>query len=223
MLFQRVCQLCSGRAEARAPLCSACLARLHSGRLTEPLDPPVGLDSLVALHRYRSEVPSLVLAAKNGDRRSLLRLWGRWLAEHLVGQLAGELVGHQDVVTWVPASRAGARRRGYDQGRYLARAVAGAAGLPARRLLVRRPGQAQAGSGREQRLVGPLVRAPVPVPARVLLVDDVVTTGASMTASAQALRQAGARSVVGLAVAVAPDRPRRKRAGLGGVRAADLG
>lgn len=108
------------------------------------------------------------------------------------------------VVTWVPASVAGRRQRGYDQGRLLARSVSRCTGWPLVDLL-RRPGRAgtQRGRGRDERLVGVTFTVRRPVSGPVLLVDDVTTTGASLSQAAEALRWAGATSVHGLAVAVA--------------------
>lgn len=196
MLFQRTCPGC-GEAAGRSILCEACAA----GEPIEPLDPPPGVDRLVALHHYDHRVARLVLAAKNGGQRDLLRHWGRSLADLIAGER-----GSGAVVTWVPAHRSAARRRGYDQGRLLAGGVAGATGLRARRLLVRRQDRGQAGAPRAQRLDGPSLRAPGPAPSRVILVDDVVTTGASLSAAAAALRAAGSAQIAAAVVAVAGDR-----------------
>ncbi len=167
---------------------------------------------MVSRYPYDSVVRGLVLAAKNGGRRDLLAQWGRELAER---SQAAEVpaggdraaltdpadLGGVDVVTWVPASRQGARARGYDQGRVLARAVARGLGVPARRLLVRRPGPKRMGADRARRLAGPDLRCPVASPLRVVVVDDVLTTGASLAAAGWALRAAGAERITGLVVA----------------------
>jgi len=165
------------------------------------VEAPAGLDRLVALHRYDGVVRALVLAAKNGGRRQLLHRLGVDLAALALG------LGPVDVVTWVPASRHRARQRSYDQGRLLARGVASAIGLPARRLLIRRPGPARIGAGRLDRLGGPDLRCPLRCSGTVLLIDDVVTTGASLASAAAALRLAGAERVIGLVVAVAGEDP----------------
>lgn len=199
MLFQRPCPGCQAPI-SRSISCSSCARELAAAHPVE-VEAPAGLDLLVAAHRYRGAARRLILAAKNGGQRSLLRQWGSDLADLVVS------VERPDVVTWVPASRQGARTRGYDQGRILARSAAAALGVPARRLLVRRPGPNRVGSGRAERLVGPDLRCPLRCPPSVLLVDDVVTTGASMAAAAGALRAAGAGRVVGLAVAVAGEAP----------------
>jgi predicted amidophosphoribosyltransferase len=73
-----------------------------------------------------------------------------------------------------------------------------------RRLLVRGPGDHQTGRSAAERWNGPAFAArPIP-PGRVLLVDDVVTTGATVAVAARALRLSGATSVVVLTLARTP-------------------
>jgi predicted amidophosphoribosyltransferase len=91
----------------------------------------------------------------------------------------------------------------------LARTVARQLGLPCRRLLERsgRPAAqtAQTGQSRADRLSGPAFRArPGLDGTRVLVIDDVVTTGATLRAARRALRDAGAGAVVMAAVASTP-------------------
>ena len=158
-----------------------------------------GLDLTVALHEYGPVVRRFVLAAKNGGRRDLLSRFGRQMATILPPESAPSAT-----ITWVPASRQGRRRRGYDQARLLARALGRATRRPVRPLLARADNSGQAGQGRSGRLSGPNIRCRLNhCPAEVILVDDVVTTGASLSIAAEALRQAGAARIIGLCVASA--------------------
>jgi predicted amidophosphoribosyltransferase len=128
----------------------------------------------------------------------------RPVARHLAAAMA-PLAPAVDAVTWVPTLASHTRARGFDQGELLARAVARALGVPARRLLRRLDGPAQRGRSRADRLGDPprfaVARRP---PRRVLVVDDVVTTGATLRSAAAALRAGGADEVHPLAAAATP-------------------
>ena len=137
----------------------------------------------------------------------------RQVARHLAGLLVNRLVDQRvhtrvDVVTWAPTTEAHRRGRGFDQGEIIARTVARQLGLPCRRLL-ERTGEAasQTGRSRADRLHGPAFRArPNDAGARVLLIDDVVTTGATLLAAEAALVESGSASVVRAAIAATPAR-----------------
>lgn len=214
MLLSRHCPVC--RRPARS-ICGPCLAALPPwapmGAWSAPRAADLGLDRFCALYAYEPPVARVILAAKNGGRHDLLAVLGHALARDLVSRgVTGGGPRHQigvgagvDVVAWVPASRRHVRRRGYDQGRELAVAVARPLGLRARPLLRRAGREAQAGRNRVDRLAGPSLQARSRyAPARVLLVDDVATTGASLARAAASLRAAGARSVHAAVVAAVP-------------------
>jgi predicted amidophosphoribosyltransferase len=122
--------------------------------------------------------------------------------------MAAVEAGAADVVTWVPLARARKAERGFDQARALALVVARELDLPARGLLRRvgrtDPQAKRTGAERREAMRGRFAPAAVagpPVPPRVLLVDDVLTTGATAAACADALTSAGAREVSVLAAA----------------------
>lgn len=103
-----------------------------------------------------------------------------------------------DVVTCVPVSARRLRERGYNQSEELARRVASELKLPYVPLLARSGHTHQLGAGRAERLaqVQGVFRAIEPLDGiRVLVVDDVVTTGATVSACAEELRAAGADMV----------------------------
>lgn len=111
----------------------------------------------------------------------------------------------------VPARPGGRRERGFDQAERIARALALRTGRPLTGCLRRTEGNGrQVGATRRERLTPGRIDVQVhgPAPSAVTLIDDVYTTGATLEACAQALREAGARRIVGVAYArtLAPGR-----------------
>lgn len=131
---------------------------------------------------------------------------GRRLADLFQDRLAS-----CEVVVPVPLHWSRYLQRGYNQAEVIARPLAAALGRPIRRVLCRRrstPAQSRLSRARRQRnLVGAFsVRRPAGCLGRhVLLVDDVVTTGTTITTAAECLMRAGAGAVTVLAVARTPE------------------
>ena len=195
VLFPTRCPVCS--AIGPAP-CGACRARL---RPAPTLPAPPGVDRLLALFAYDGAGREIVARLKYRNARAS----APWLAAQLVALLAGACLPAIDLVTWVPTTAGRRRQRGFDQAELLARRVARRARLPPARLLVHGADH-QTGRSAAARRAGVVVlpRRPVPTGAHVLLVDDVVTTGATMSVAGQALRSAGAAAVTAIAVARTP-------------------
>ena len=160
---------------------------------------PPGLDSCRALLDYDRTISARVVGLKNRDERALVTPFADGLAA---------LVPDEPdlVVTWAPTSARRRRQRGFDQAELLARAVARRRGLALRALLTRRSGAAQSGKVAGDRWRHPGFASRGGSPASVLLIDDVATTGATLSAAASALRHAGAQVVHGLVVARATGR-----------------
>jgi predicted amidophosphoribosyltransferase len=155
-----------------------------------------GLDSFAAVFSYEGAVRSLLLALKYRNRRDAIG----WLG----GRLASCAPPGIEVVTWAPTSGRRAGRRGYDQAELLARAAAAHLGRPARPTLRRVGRIAQTGLTAGERRLGPVFGGRRVPRASVLLVDDVATTGATLSAAAAALRAGGAVAVHAVVVARTP-------------------
>ena len=222
LLFPQPCPGCGGDG----PWCPSCAAdlvgRLRSVRLSDSaLDAATGVDlpPVRALTRYRGAVRAAILAGKEHGRGDLPPLLGAAIGRALAR--AGPRRPPTDRAgLWLvpaPSRRSSARRRGGDPVLAMARAAAktlAAAGLPAgvapcvwtasraRDSVGLDPGQRAANlSGR----VRFRARAAPPVGARVVVVDDVVTSGSTVVATVRVLAGHGIR--VDAAVAVATPAP----------------
>ena len=194
MVFSRRCGGCGRHIRS---ICSGCRSTLLAGKANDVPGAPPGVIYAVA---YEGCARQLILGLKYRNERGSARI----LADVLVCRLNSDQRG-ADVVTWAPTSSHRRRQRGHDQAELIARAVARQIRRPCRPLLVRESLTSQTGSGRQQRLRGPQFRARCCRGcSHVLVIDDVVTTGATLRAAEQALRMAGASQVSTVAVAATP-------------------
>lgn len=192
VLVEVVCVLCDRPGGVVCARCAGALRRAPS------LPVPLGLDACTALLDYEG-ARRLVTALKNGGRRDLVG----WLAAQMAAVAPPPPAA---VVTWAPTGAPRRQARGFDQAELLARALARRWGLPCPALLRRRPGPAQAGRSAGDRRRNPAFAPRRACPPTVVLVDDVATTGATLTAAARVLRAAGATSVLATVAARAPAR-----------------
>lgn len=149
--------------------------------------------------RYEGTVRQSIHRYKFSGNRGYAALYGRLTAQCIGDHLAGEY----DLISWVPLSKKRARERGYDQAGLLARAVASALGFTVTETLRKvRHTKAQSGvEGEAERRANVLGAYEVLDPERIadkriLLLDDVITTGATISECARVLRTAGAQRVV---------------------------
>jgi predicted amidophosphoribosyltransferase len=216
---------CAGCAVPGDLLCPDCRRRLADPRLAEPRRHPAGFPPTVAAGAYAGPVRPAVLAFKEHGRAELAAPLGAALALAVTGVLAG--LGDPGragpvLLVPVPSSTAAVQRRGRDHVGELARAAAAelrSAGLPTRpAALLRRPRGTRDSAGldaaaRRANLAGRFtVRAPrggLPAGALLVLVDDVVSSGATLTEAARALTagsSAGDPPVLAAVVAATPRR-----------------
>jgi predicted amidophosphoribosyltransferase len=145
---------------------------------------------------YDGVVRDLVVGLKFGRRLTLAAAAAEAITSACPPrELRGEVVP-------VPAAPLRRRWRGFDPAEEIALALAASTGLELNLCLRRDQGPRQMGRPRDRRLADPpIVHLKGPAPARALLVDDVHTTGATLAASAAALRSGGCREVVALTLA----------------------
>ena len=217
---------CPGCDEPGWGLCLSCRSVVSGpGYLTRPDPCPPGFPPTATTAPYQAVMKRLVSAHKEHQVLSLTSFFAERLAVAV-----GRLLSHTApggppatlVLVPVPSSPAAVRNRGYDATWSMARRcvqdVPGPRRVLARSMLAQsRRVQDQTGLGaaaRRQNLAGSLrVAGPAPVPgAVVVIVDDVVTTGASLAEAARALRAAGI-PVLGAATVAATVRSRSRRPG----------
>lgn len=194
--------LCCGRAVRPERLfCPGCVPALPKEPLSREF-PLSGGGSLAvaACFPYEKGFRRTLHRLKFQEERALARPLGTLMAE-----AASSLGEDFDGVTWVPMSPQKLRRRGYNQSELLAKAVAKELGLPAWDLLEQvRETDTQHSLTRAQRadnVRGAYRAKSAALGKRLLLVDDIVTTGATLRACAQGLYGAGAQKVCAVCAA----------------------
>ncbi len=199
-----LCWCCGAGANPREPLCRSCRAGLQ--RLGSEPVVLAGCEAWAPL-AYEGAARALVRALKY---RNAVELAGP-MAAQIAANAPADLLRADHTLVPVPLHPARMRRRGFNQAERLASALAVRTSLALCDCLQRRgPATRQVGSNRRERLERPSGAVSLwpgrPVPGRVVLVDDVATTGATLAACAAVLRAAGATRVVAVAFARTPGR-----------------
>jgi predicted amidophosphoribosyltransferase len=194
-LAPSLCAACGRSCRAEAVVCTRCARRLAAA---EPLsgNGPPGLDRAWSSAPYEGVARDLVAALKFRRLLPAAQLMAErieWLAP--AHMLSGTIVP-------VPPAPPRLRRRGFDPAGELAAALAEGLEAAFEPCLARRGSGRQVGRRRAERLGHPpCIYAKGAAPRSALLVDDVLTTGATLAACAGALRAAGASRVVAVTFA----------------------
>jgi len=218
IMFPPVCLACNAPlASARELTCADCRSAMREvdewddrcRQVREILCAGGGVTGFVPLWYFEEGGPvqALVHALKYDGMTAVGREFGRALGARILE--SG--YGGADALVALPLHPSRMRERGFNQADCIARGVSAVTGIPVARRLVRRarftPSQTALAQGERRANVRgafrPALRAGRAKGATLLLVDDVVTTGATMGACAAVLRTAGARAVVACAAALA--------------------
>lgn len=163
------------------------------------------IDKCVSPLYYKDKVRASVHRYKFGGCSAYSRRYAALMSDCVENNLDCRSI---DVISWIPLSKKRLRQRGYDQARLLAEEIAAKTGLPCRQLLQKvKNNSAQSltrdAKQRRENVAGvyALDDGADVSGLRILLADDVVTTGATMSEAARILRKAGAKSVFGVTLA----------------------
>lgn len=216
MIYPPVCMVCGKLLVKETGLCTACKKEVTW--LKEPLcmccgkpllketaeycpdceKTPRGFDGGRGVFAYHSSMGQAVLDLKNGGKQENAVFLGKCMAA-CIGPLFS--YWRPDCIVPIPLDKKKYRKRGYNQAELLADAVGARLGVPVeKKLLLRHPG------GKEQKKLGRMARKrgqqgvfytmeKEKLPDRILLVDDIYTTGSTLEAAALTLKQAGAEKV----------------------------
>ena len=205
LLFPPKCVLCGKHlAKEETDLCHSCreeMPDLGKGKFKYSF-----LAGWTCIWYYKDNVRLSLLRFKFRNRRSYGNAYGRLLAMQLQKQGMTDF----DILTWAPISPLRKLKRGYDQCELLAQAVARELGTEAVRTLKKvrnAPPQStiRSAAARRANVLGAYrVVSDIPLEGkRVLLLDDIITTGATVSECARVLLSAGAKEVYCGAVAAA--------------------
>ena len=203
LLFPPRCLLCGELLDGEKFLCGSC--RKSAPWCHKVKTKSQFLDSITAVWYYKENVRSSLLRFKFGSQPQLAAGYGRFLG----AQIRRTCPGPFDYLTWVPTASRRKFHRGYDQAELLCRAVGKELHMKPVRLLKKvRNNPAQSGlsdpAARRANVMGVYRPAGSRMLAgkRILLIDDILTTGATAGECARVLRAQGASQVHCGAVAV---------------------
>ncbi len=204
LLYPWKCVFC-GSVLKDTDLCRDCAEKLPYTKGDSMVQRFPFVDKCVSPLYYKDAVRDSVHRYKFGGCAAYGRRYGQMMTECVENNLD---CGGIDVISWIPLGRKRLRHRGYDQARLIAEEIAKRTGLPCRQLLKKiKDNGAQSltktAAARRENVAGvyALYDKTGVSGLRILLVDDVVTTGSTMSEAARILRRAGAKTVYAASLA----------------------
>ena len=215
LLFPPKCPFC-GKVQEKRCICPGCQKALPWAEGDQGLKRLPGGTVCAAPLWYEDLVRDGLLRFKFQGASAAAEPMGELIAQCAAERFSGEF----DVVTWVPVSRRRLRKRGYDQAQLLAESACRVWGVKPERLLRKvQDNPAQSGlteaAARRANVLG-VYEAVGPEQIqgrRVLLVDDICTTGATLAECARTLRSAGAAQVVCVTAALTREKEKVHKSG----------
>jgi ComF family protein len=200
-----LCAACGLTMATLPPRCYRCQRLSANFRTCPACRKQTALYAVLAVTVYDGLAKELLHRLKFGRAQAAAGTIADLLAPY-----CSPLASQIDSITYIPTANTRIRERGYDQARLIARALARRLQVPCLPLLARAGSQRQLGQGRQKRLrqMSGAFWALRPAQLhnqRILLIDDVLTTGATCETAARTLRKAGARRVYAAVFAAAGD------------------
>lgn len=201
-----LCRSCYAKLQfTDFPLCPGCMKKIATLSVHSKCREKTNLDGLIAMTSFDGPIKMLITDIKYSyyfdEMHTLAVLFGHYLRQSSPTSLKS------GVLVPVPIHREKQWERGFNQSELLAKELSQMLHLPydPKCLVKRRKTPSQAGLDRQERLKNVAnafeTRSPLLPSSTIFLVDDVVTTGSTLSACAKSLKKAGAGKVYGLAIA----------------------
>lgn len=212
-IFPPVCPACDQKLKTYVPLCDGCTKKLEKKLEIQMqsgpqdfshLDGIFYFDDAVTFWKYSDELDRLVQLVKYHGRKHLGEVLGRIAGKALAESALDKI----DLIVPVPLHRKRFRKRGYNQSEWIAKGVSGEMCIPVCPQVLKRnrntQTQTRLDAAQRQENVDNAFTIPKSSDMKgksILILDDVITTGATLNACAKVLKACGAERVVGIGLA----------------------